>query len=286
MAESRPTRVVEAPRVRFVLVAPQHPGNVGAVARAMKNMGLADLAIVAPAAWDPEQARWMAPDCADVLRRMGIFATLDEALVGANRVVATTARHRRRNQPVIDPGVLAARIHEDPGLTAVLFGREDHGLAEADVERCEAILRIPTAEHSSLNLAQAAMITAWSVLQAGRARGETPTGRTLGGTPGGQTATSVHDHPDRRGRPADVATLEPAIASITGLLETVGYFRGVDPRRAGLTLRRVLQRASATVREVDGLRGMVARIQWALENPALDWRATTRLRTTGSTRRQ
>jgi TrmH family RNA methyltransferase len=258
--------------VRFVLVAPQHPGNVGAVARAMKNMGFGDLAIVAPAAWDPEQARWMAPGCDDVLARMGHFATLDEALVGASRVVGTTARHRRGGQPVIDPATLAERVRAESGTTAVLFGREDHGLSEADLDRCEAVLRIPTAEHASLNLAQAALITAWCL------RGEGLVGRRLGGTPGAESATGVLDRPDRRGRPADVPTAEPVVAEAVALLDTVGYLRGVDPRRVARTFRRLLQRAGATVREVEALRGMAGRVRWALENPGLDWKATRRPR--------
>ena len=82
--------------VRFVLVEPQHPGNVGAAARAMRNMGLDQLVIVAPPAWDPETARWMAPGCDDLLDRIRVVATLDEALEGVHLAIASTARHRKQ----------------------------------------------------------------------------------------------------------------------------------------------------------------------------------------------
>jgi TrmH family RNA methyltransferase len=140
-------------RTVIVLVEPQHPGNVGAAARAMKNMGLSRLVIVAPPAYDPEQARWMAPGCADLLAEMRIVGTLDEALEGVHVAVATTARHRKQGQPVFTPAELATRIADDDRTFALLFGREDFGLSTEDVLRCDSLLRIPTPEHASLNLA-------------------------------------------------------------------------------------------------------------------------------------
>ena len=81
-------------RVVVVLVEPQYPGNVGAVARAMKNMGLARLVIVAPPAYDAEQARWMAPGAHDILAQARIVPDLNAALEGCHRAFAATARHR------------------------------------------------------------------------------------------------------------------------------------------------------------------------------------------------
>lgn len=88
-------------KVLIVLVEPQYSGNVGAVARAMKNTGLSQLVVVAPPALDPEHARWMAPGCEDLVASMRIVGTLDEALVGAHRVIASTARHRRQQNAVL-----------------------------------------------------------------------------------------------------------------------------------------------------------------------------------------
>jgi tRNA/rRNA methyltransferase len=140
---------------------PQHSGNVGAVARAMKNMGLARLVIVNPPAYDPEQARWMAPGCREILAHARIVATLDEALDGVHWAVAATARHRKHDQPTHEPRALAQAILDravDGRTTGIIFGREDRGLTSAEVMRCASILWIPTPEHASLNLAQAVLV--------------------------------------------------------------------------------------------------------------------------------
>jgi tRNA (cytidine32/uridine32-2'-O)-methyltransferase len=265
-----------ADRVVIVLVRPQQPGNVGAAARAMANMGLSQLVLVDPPAWDPETARWMAPGCADLLARARVVATLDEALVGVGRVVATTARHRRRDQPVRDPAETARVLLDDPRPTAILFGREDHGLSDAEVLRAESVLRIPTASHASLNLGQAVLLTAWAIFDEHRKRGGTATGRVLGGTPHAASTTARLDRRDRRDLPADALTMEPAVAGIAGLLDRVGYLRGVDPEKVKVTFRGLLQRASTSIREVEALRGMLNRVDWALDHPGVDWRATRR----------
>ena len=172
-----------ADHVVVVLVEPQQSGNIGAVARAMKNMGLRDLVIVNPPAYDPEQARWMAPGCADLLASARIVATLDEGLASCHWAVATTARHRRHDQPTYEPSALADEVIT--GLSngrrvALVFGREDHGLSVDEVSRCEAILWIPTPEHASLNLAQAVLLVAHSIFERFREHGGQATGRTLG----------------------------------------------------------------------------------------------------------
>lgn len=257
----------------FVLVEPQHPGNVGAVARAIANMGLRRLVLVDPPAWDPEQARWMAPGCDELLRDVRVVATLDEALDGVGRAIATTARHRRRGQPVIGPQEVATQILDDPErTTAILFGREDHGLPDSAILRCDSVLRIPTAPHASLNLGQAALLIAWELFEARRERGEPAPGRLLGGS--AETSTARLDRRDRRDRPAELSAIEPAVAGMVGLLDRVGYLRGLDPAKLGVTLGGLLQRAKASVRETEAIRGMIARIGWALDHPGVDWRAS------------
>ena len=97
----------------------------------MKNMGLEQLVIVNPPAHDPEQARWMAPGCREVLARARIVATLDEALEGVHWAVAATARHRKHDQATLEPGALAEKILDGSAAsrtTGIVFGREDHGL--------------------------------------------------------------------------------------------------------------------------------------------------------------
>lgn len=151
--------------VHVVLVAPRSPGNVGATARAIANHGLGRLVLVAPPAFDPDRARWMAPGAHQHIDRALIVATVAEAIAQLDvvRVVGTSDRPRRLETPVWNPTQLAEAVHHAPGPTAIVFGPEDFGLANDHVARCDAMLRIPTAAHSSLNLAQAVNVTAASL---------------------------------------------------------------------------------------------------------------------------
>lgn len=267
---------VLADHVVVILVEPQHPGNVGAAARAMKNFGLTRLVLVAPPAWDPDTARWMAPGCDDMLAQARIVATLDEALEGVHLAIASTARHRRQGQPVEGPDQVADRIFEeaDHGRSvAILFGREDFGLATEDVIRCDSILRIPTPEHASLNLGQAVLLVCWTLFQSATARGARFEGRTLGGSRA-QRSTARASRPSPRDAQADLRQIEPATDALVSLLERVGYLRGVQPDKVRLTGRQALQRARLALRHVEALRGMVARVEWALDHPDHDWKAS------------
>ncbi len=275
-AELHPLARALRERVIVVLVEPQYPGNVGATARAMRNMGLWSLVLVAPPAYDAEQARWMAPGCAELLASARIVATLDEALAGVSRVVATTARHRKRGQPVLEPREAAAlALDDDDGVTALLFGREDQGLDGEAVDRAQALLRIPTLEHASLNLSQAVMVTAHAFFEEARARGLPATGRMLGGSRAGQSTRAV-SRTGRRDRRASLDTIEPAAEAMVQLLERVGYTRGTHPTKVRVSATTALQSAQLRVREVEALRGMVRRIEWALDNPGTDWTRSAR----------
>lgn len=260
----------------LVLVQPLSPENVGSSVRAMANFGLRRLILVDPPAWDPETARWLAPGCAELIRDARVVATLDEALDGVHLVIATTARHRKQGQVVETPPRAAERVLDEGArgrTVAILFGREDFGLSTDDILRCESLIRIPTAEHASLNLSQAVVVVAWSLFQAAQERGARFEGRTLGGSRATRT-TARASKGGARDRLADAPRLEPAIHELVGLLERVGYTRGVQPEKVRLTVRTALQRASLALRHVDALRGMVARVQWALDHPERDWRAT------------
>ncbi|MCB9681471.1 MAG: hypothetical protein H6733_08370 [Alphaproteobacteria bacterium] len=263
--------------VVFVLVEPQHPGNVGAAARALANMGLWRLVIVDPSpAFDVERARWMSPGADDVLARMRIVATLDEALEGVHRAVATTARHRRHAQTVHEPGDVADQVLDGPDdhVTAILFGREDTGLSREHTLRCESLLRIPTADHASLNLGQAVLLTAHHVFEAGRRRGLVAPGRVVVGRHH-KRSTSTLDN--RRASPlADLGDVEHAVVEATALLNRIGYGKATSPERVGVTLREALQRAHLTERQVRALRGMLGRVEYALDHPEIDWRASRR----------
>lgn len=266
-ADRTPARHL-AERVVVVLVQPQMPGNVGATARAMANFGLSRLVIVdPPPSFDPEEARWMAPGAHGVIAGALLTATLDEALEDVQRVVATTARHRKHHQPVDEPPAFAEAVLDDPGTTAILFGREDFGLANEHAQRAERLVRIPTAEHASLNLAQAVLLVGHHLFEAARTRGLDAPGRLTQTRRGERSAADLAPpaHPA-----ASVAALEPLVDEAVALFERLGLTRGTAVERYAVSVRGGLQRAGLRPGQVGALRGVVRRMQYALDHPGVD----------------
>jgi tRNA (cytidine32/uridine32-2'-O)-methyltransferase len=152
--------------VRIVLVNTTHPGNIGGVARAMKNMGLSRLYLVDPRKYPHEEARWRAASAEDLLDSAVITATVEEAIADCQFVVGTSARERRIPWPLLDPRQCAQRIDAVSGSeqVAVLFGREDRGLTNEELQLCNLHLNIPTSDaYSSLNLAMAVQIVCYEL---------------------------------------------------------------------------------------------------------------------------
>ena len=152
--------------IRIVLVNTSHPGNIGGVARAMKNMGLTRLYLVAPKQYPDEQAQWRAASAVDVLEDAVVTATLEEAIGDCQFVVGTSARERRIPWPLLDARQCAQRIAPASSTeqVAVLFGREDRGLTNDELQVCNLHLSIPTAAaYSSLNLAMAVQIVSYEL---------------------------------------------------------------------------------------------------------------------------
>ena len=152
--------------IRIVLVNTSHPGNIGGVARAMKNMGLQRLYLVAPRDYPNEQAVWRAASAGDILETAIVVPTLAEASGDCQFIVGTSARERRIPWPLMDARQCAQRMAVASGQeqVAVLFGREDRGLTNEELKVCNLHLNIPTSEaYSSLNLAMAVQIVAYEL---------------------------------------------------------------------------------------------------------------------------
>lgn len=265
-------------RIAVVLVQPLYPGNVGAAARAMRNCGLSRLIVVDPLAFDAERARWMGPGAHDILANARFVPDLDAALDGVQVAVAATARHRKDGQGILSPRQLAAQVCEAPAdvHTAILFGREDHGLDTPSVQRCESIVRIPTAEHASLNLSQAVLLISHELFQAAREHGVSAPGRPVGGSHATRSTRALDRR--RKSDPADLLQIEAVVQDWTQLLDRVGYTRSAPIDRVATTARGLLQRMVPTQREAGALRGMVSRLQWALDNPDKDPKGARRHR--------
>lgn len=151
---------------RIVLVNTSHPGNIGAAARAMKNMGLSDLCLVDPQRYPSAEATARASGADDLLARAKCFGTLDEAIADAVLVIGASARSRSLPVPILDPRVCAKLVYEQPDAKAVaiLFGQERTGLTNAELDRCHYLVQIPgNPEYPSLNIAAAVQIIVYEL---------------------------------------------------------------------------------------------------------------------------
>lgn len=159
-------KLMNLDNIRIVLVNTSHPGNIGGVARAMKNMGLGRLYLVDPRQYPDEQANWRAASASDVLEGAIVTQTLAQAVGDCQFIVGTSARERRIPWPLLDPRQCAARMASvsDREQVAVLFGREDRGLTNDELKLCNLHLNIPTSsQYSSLNLAMAVQIVCYEL---------------------------------------------------------------------------------------------------------------------------
>jgi TrmH family RNA methyltransferase len=230
--------------VRIVLVETSHPGNIGAVARAMKNMDLEQLWLVRPRQFPHPEAVARASGADDLLAAARVVGTLAEAIAGCGLVLATTSRDRDQYFRVYDAHQAAVRAAAAAPASpaAILFGAERTGLTNQDLAQAHALLRIPTGGHyASLNVAMAVQIVAYELLRASR-----------------ETAP-----PQLREQPlAPPEEMERLYAHLAAVLEEVDFR---DRTRSGAHLmnriRRFLQRAELDANEVHILRGILTAIQ-------------------------
>ena len=230
--------------VRIVLVRPQGMMNIGSVARAMKNVGLQELALVDPAGPPPHpDALVMAVRAHDILGDALIFSRLSDAIADCTWVIGTTRRKGKGREGVIDSRQLGNEISEilQQNKVAVVFGPEDRGLTNRDLDLCQRLVTIPThEEYGSLNLAQAVMIICYEFFQAVRHR---------------ETSSRI-----RRMAPSD--ELEGMYRHMEETLLRFGFLDRNNPKRMMAALRRIFSRARLSPREVKILRGICRQAQW------------------------
>lgn len=153
-------------KVRIVLIDPSHPGNIGSVARAMKNMALTDLVLVRPRCFPHAESVALAAGADDILDAARVVDTLDEAIGDAEFIAATTSRPRSYYWEFTTPREVAGRIVDLPqdSRAALLFGSERYGLGTEDLNRCNVLVRIPAnPEYCSLNLAMSVQLLAYEI---------------------------------------------------------------------------------------------------------------------------
>jgi tRNA/rRNA methyltransferase len=151
-------------RIAFILVEPQLPENVGSCARAIKTMGFNELRLVNSCSHHGDRANWLAYGSGDILESATVYSDLTAAVAGTDFVIGTTARPRKRRRLMKDVNDLAPLLEskiETTDQVAIVFGREDRGLMNEELDRCDLVSTIPLAQpYPSLNLAQAVMVYA------------------------------------------------------------------------------------------------------------------------------
>lgn len=155
--------------VRIVLIEPSHPGNIGSVARAMKNMAVTDLVLVRPRSFPHAESNMLAVGADDILENARVVETVSEAVADCAFVAGATARERSYYWEFTTPRDVAARIVElpDENRVALLFGSEKYGLGTEDLQYCNVLVRIPTnPAYTSLNLAMSVQLLTYEVFMA------------------------------------------------------------------------------------------------------------------------
>ncbi|MBK1719900.1 tRNA (cytosine(32)/uridine(32)-2'-O)-methyltransferase TrmJ [Thiocystis violacea] len=232
-------------RIRFVLVETTHTGNIGAVARALKTMGLSRMELVAPRQPPDAEALARASGADDLLERAGIHPSLTEALTGCRLVIGASARRRSIEWPLLEPPECARRLLAEAaeGEVALVLGRESSGLTNEELARCHFLVHIPTdAEFSSLNIAAAAQVLAYEIRRCARESG-------------GERLTDS---------PRNLASAEEMEGLFGHLAETLRHLGFSDPEQSRSLmrrLRRLFNRARPDRVELNILRGILSAAQ-------------------------
>ncbi len=230
--------------IRFVLVDTTHPGNIGASARALKNMGFSSLVLVRPASPPGAEALARASGAADVLRGARIEQSIEAAVADCGLVIGASARTRSANFRVLEVREAAAEIASAARTrpVAVLFGGERNGLSNDELGRCHALLRIPAdAAYESLNLGQAVQIVAYEIRMASR---------------GDAGAASGAPEP-----PATAKEMAALAAHLDAVMTRVGFMHEGNAGQLGPRVQRLVSRAAPDDGEVRILRGLLAAIE-------------------------
>ena len=235
--------------VKVVLVGTTHPGNIGATARAMKNMGILDLALVEPKEFPSDVATFRSKAAKDILEKASVHTSLEEAISECELVVGTSARGRTIPWPVLNPREAAEEMHKSSlnGKVAIVFGREDRGLTNEELGLCNFHVHIPSdPEYSSLNLSQAVQILAYEI----------------------RLSYLQDRHVNKEYWDVELANNEQTerlINHMDELMQEVNFYDVENPRKLLVRVRRFFKRSKIDVMEANIFRGLFATIQKKLK---------------------
>lgn len=230
--------------VVVVLYEPQDPLNIAGTVRAMKNMGVARLRLVRPVEYEMVRLEGIAHRTMDIIEAIEHFDSFDAAVADCVRVLGFTARRRAAKLRIVDPKVAAAELLDAAadGLVALVLGREDSGLPNEILDRVHAAVTIPTTEHSSLNLAQAALIGLYELHLAAA------------------DATRTIAPPRKDAPPPTNEQFEQFYVDAERSLASIEFFKTRFPEHIMRTLRSLTFRATPNARELSLMRALALEV--------------------------
>ena len=235
-------RRINLDNIAIILHQPKYSENIGAAARAVRNMGIGHLVVVDPQNYDIDRVLKLATHVAsDVVAQIEIYENLKEALSYYSYVIGTTARLGGQRQVVNTPSKVAENLVaiSRENRVAILFGPEDRGLKNEDIRYCHTLVSIPTAEFSSLNLAQSVMIMCYEVF-----------------------ITDLQENAQFTPRFATVHELEGMYDQLKDILVRINYINPENPDYWLGKLRHFLNRMRLRAKEVSIIRGICRQIDW------------------------
>jgi len=238
----------ELKRVRVVLVETKFSGNIGLVARVMKNLGFEDLRLVKPRAELNREAYARAISGSDIIDRSEIHNELYPAIKDCQLVIGTSRRHGVKRKNVISPEEMAELIISSLEVNniALVFGSEDTGLSNQDIKYCQWVVGIhPGTKYESLSLSHAVAIILWEINSALR----------------NPRASIV-----RREKLASSEEMEQMFEHLQEVLTEIDFTRPGDPRRMMLSFRAIFNRAQMSSRDVNIIRGLLRQVNWKIES--------------------
>ncbi len=233
---------VNLKNISIILNRPRYPENIGAAARAMRNMGFERLIVVDPQNYDMSRVLKMATHAAvEVVEQIQVYEDLQTALEPLSYIIGTTARLGGQRQLVGSAARLAQKLApiSKENQVALLFGPEDRGLTNEDIRLCHELVNIPTAEFSSLNLAQAVMVVCYELRRYNQ--------------PGGKTFVP---------RLANRHELDGMYAQLKDILVRISYIQPDNPDYFMNNLRHFGTRLKLRAKEVSIIRGICRQIDW------------------------
>jgi tRNA (cytidine32/uridine32-2'-O)-methyltransferase len=228
--------------IKIVLVETSHPGNIGAVARAMKNMSMTNLCLVAPKVFPSAEATSRASGADDLLSRAQIYESLEAAIADCQLVIGASARSRTISWPEISPRECAdlAATKNSNQKVAIIFGRENSGLKNHELDLCHFLLRIPcNTEYSSLNIAAAVQVVCYELFVASHTQPQVIIGDS-----------------DKKTK-ATAQQIESFYTHLAETLSDIGFMHPDKSNSIMRRLRRIYNRTQLDTKELDILRGIL-----------------------------